>query len=190
MIVVLSGIEKLGLAQLGSALERTDGGREHASRTSDPRFDGPDRHPQSGGGLLVAELTPYDQQQRITIFARQPPKLTDELCAQDTILVLDQLRRGARETLQRFQAPLLGSAMIGDDVIGDTEQPRQHAGLLDATPLPPPERACEHLRGQVIACLRADPPSHISAHCDVMTLIHDCERRRLSCRTRQDFRVR
>jgi hypothetical protein len=37
---------------------------------------------------------------------------------------------GGRETLQRLQAPLLGSTMIGDDVIGDTQQPGQNACLL------------------------------------------------------------
>jgi hypothetical protein len=155
MLIVLSGIEKLGFAQLGraSGLEWVDGGRERASRAGDPRAHGADRYSQSGGCLLVAELTPYDQQQRITILARQPPQLADELCAQGTILVLDQLRGGDRETLQRFQPPLLGSTMVGDDMIGDAEQPWQNAVLLSATPLSSPESADEHLRAEVITRL-------------------------------------
>jgi len=154
-MVVLSGIEKLGFAQLGraSALKGIDGGRERESRASDPRAHGADGHPQCGGCLLVAQLAPYDQQQRITILARQPPQLANELCAQGTIFVLDQLRGGGRKTLQRFQASLLRSTMIGDDVIGDAEQPWQHAGLLSAAPISSPEGACEHLRAEVIARL-------------------------------------
>ena len=154
-MVFLSGIEQLGSAQLGraSALEWVGGGRERASRTSDPRFHGADGHAEGGGCLLVAELAPYDQQQSVTVPAGQLPQLADELCAQGTILVLDQLRRSRRETLQRLQASLLGSAMIGDHVIGDTEQPGQSACLLGAAPLSSPEGAREHLGGKVIARL-------------------------------------
>jgi hypothetical protein len=153
MMIPLSGIEQLGFAQLDCvcALKWIDGGRERASRASDPRFHGADRHSESGGCLLVAELAPYDQQQRVTILARQPPQLADELCAQGTILVLDQLRGSGRETLQRLQTALLSSTMIGDDVIGDAEQPWQNACLLSTAPLSPPESAGEHLRGEVIA---------------------------------------
>ena len=80
--------------------------------------------------------------------------------------------------------------MIGDDVIGDAEQPRQDACLLGTAPLSSPERAGEHLRREVIARLRADPPSHIPAHRDVMALIQNRERRRLNRRTRKHLYVR
>jgi hypothetical protein len=108
---------------------------------------------QCGGCLLVAQLAPHDQQQRITILTRQPPQLANELCAQGAIFVLDQLRGGGRKTLQRFQASLLRSTMIGDDVIGDAEQPWQRAGLLSAAPISSSEGAGEHLRAEVIARL-------------------------------------
>jgi hypothetical protein len=173
MMGPLSGIEELGFAQLGgaSALEWIDGGRKRASRASDSRAHGADGHPESDGCLLVAELAPYDQQERIAVLARQSSQLADQLCAQGTILVLDQLRRRGGLTLHRLQAPLLGSTMIGDDVIGDAEQPRQNACLLSATPLSSPEGAGEHFSGEVIARLRADPSRHIPADRDLMTLI-------------------
>ena len=112
-----------------------------------------DRHPESGGCLHVASSRPYDQQQRVAILIRQPPQLADELCAQATILVLDQRRGSPRETLQRLQTSLLGSAMISDDVIGDAAQPWQNARPLSAAALSSPERADKHLRGEIIAHL-------------------------------------
>jgi hypothetical protein len=189
---LLSGIRKLGFVELGGgpAPERIDGPRERATRACDPRAHGADGHPESGGCLLVGEFSPYDQQQRVTILAREPPQLADELCAQGTILVLDQLRRSGRETLQRPQASLLLSTMIGDDVVGDAEQPRQSALLLSAAPLSPSEGAGEHLSGEVSARLRADAPSDIPANRDVVPLIQNGERRRLGGRTRKHLWVR
>jgi hypothetical protein len=191
-MVLLSGIEQLGFAQLARASvpRWIDVCRESASRASDPGFHGANGHPESGRCLVVAELAPYDQQQRVTILPRQSPQLSDELYAQGTILVLDQLRRTRGETLQRLQASLLGSTMIGDDVIGDAEQPGQDACVLSAAALSPAEGAGEHLRGELIAHLRADSPSYIPADRDVMTLVQDRERRRVNQRLRKHLCVR
>jgi hypothetical protein len=80
--------------------------------------------------------------------------------------------------------------MIGDHIVGDTEQPRQRRIMLDAIAASRAKRPSERLRGDVVPGPVADPPHGIASHRQAMALVYPREHRGLADRSRQQLGVR
>jgi len=191
MLGVLSGIRRPFATNLGNYRRRvlTKYRDQSLARTRDPRSDRADRHIKRGGSLVVRQLTPHDEQQRITIRSRQPAHCTNKLGRQARILVPNISGCDLRQALERPQTTTLDTAMIRDHMVRDTQQPRQCAAVITAAGRTRAESPHEHLSSDVLTVDRTDASHDISQNTATMTIVKPSKRRRLLDRLPHQLKI-
>jgi len=121
------------------------------------RTNGSDRNAQRDRYLLVGEIGPSEQEQHITLLAREASEGIGEawLVRPDIIPAHIELR-------ERTQPSLLVAVMATEEVVGYAEQPGPLLSAQRVVTLARCERAREGLRGQVTAEIRAYAPREIA----------------------------
>ncbi len=86
--------------------------------------------------LLIGELAPDDEQERIALLHRKVAEGVGEFGRHRRVEMLDDARRLSNQLGDRLQSALLEATVIGDHVIGDPQKPRQSSPMVTAAASP------------------------------------------------------
>ena len=139
--------------------------------------------------LLIGELAPDDEQERIALLHRKATKGVREFGRHRSVEMLDDLRRLSNELGDHPQSSLLEATVIRDHVIGDPQKPRQSSAIVAAAASPTAKRSHERLRGEILGCRDPDPSRHIAEHPVPVTFVDLSEQGRLLHRPREQIGV-